>query len=127
MAPYENETGSNGYPYAIQEPQHGQLPVVKQISSHIPSSKALASKESDSPVPVLKVTLPGADSSTYTSTTLSQSISSLVLTPAIFLSFPFSTNEVTSPAYETVCLIFLNVCSFFFSPRTSHMNPASRL
>jgi hypothetical protein len=33
-------------------------------------------KEVDSPVPVLKVTLPGADSSTYTSTTLSQIISS---------------------------------------------------
>ena len=66
-------------------------------------------------------------SGTYTSTTLSQSISSLVLTPMMFLSLPFSTNAVTSAAYDTVCLIFLNVCSTFFFPCTSHMNPVSRL
>uniref|UniRef100_A0A8R7QN59 Uncharacterized protein n=1 Tax=Triticum urartu TaxID=4572 RepID=A0A8R7QN59_TRIUA len=95
--------------------------------THSPRAKAAASKVSERPVPVLKVTLPGAVTlSTYTSTTLSHRNSSLVFTPAIFLSFPGSTKAVTSPAYDTVCFTFLNVCSVFFLC-TSHMKPAARL
>uniref|UniRef100_A0A0D9XTT5 F-box domain-containing protein n=1 Tax=Leersia perrieri TaxID=77586 RepID=A0A0D9XTT5_9ORYZ len=80
----------------LLRPDQTRLALAECCSGYIPSSKADASKLSESPVPVLK-----------TSTTLSHSISSLVFTPAIFFSFPFSTNAVTSVAYETVCLIFL--------------------
>ncbi|URD72972.1 hypothetical protein MUK42_33750 [Musa troglodytarum] len=43
-----------------------------------------------------------------TSTTESQRSSSLVFTPVIFFILRSSTKAVTSVAYETCCLIFLN-------------------
>jgi hypothetical protein len=61
-----------------EQRQDGHFLAAKLIFFFISHAKLKRSgiKEFDSPVPVLKVTLPGADSSTYTSTTLSQIISS---------------------------------------------------
>ena len=111
----------------MQLTQHFLKPTIHVTADYSPNAKAEASKVSERPVPVLKVTFSGDASGTYTSTTLSQSISSFVFTPVILLSLPLSANAVTSAAYDTVCLIFLKVCSTFFFPCTSHMNPVWRL